>query len=84
MLEYIILVLILVLAASIVWGLIGKVVSTVTTLLINSIAGILILLFLNLYLGWNIPLTLPILLVCGLFGIPGVLTLILLFLFKML
>jgi pro-sigmaK processing inhibitor BofA len=83
MIEYIVLGVILLLVAGLLWGLLKKVVSTAATLILNSIAGVLILLFLNIYLGWDIPLNIPSLLVCGLFGMPGVGALIILHLFRM-
>ena len=75
--------LILLLIVVIFWGTVKRIVSKAANLLINSIAGLLILLALNVLLGWKIPINLITLLVCGVFGIPGVSTLAILYYFDM-
>jgi pro-sigmaK processing inhibitor BofA len=54
------------------WGTLKKALSKASMIALNSIAGILILLFLRTLVGWDIPINLATLVVCGLFGIPGV------------
>jgi len=72
MIEYAAAAVVFLLLAALLWGLLKKVAARAFTLLVNSVAGLLILGFLNAYLGWSIPVNLQTLLVCGLFGIPGV------------
>jgi len=81
--NHVVAAVILVAAAALLWDLFKKIASTAGKLLLNSVAGVLILLFLNTFLRWNIPVNVATLVVCGLFGVPGVGTLILLYLFKM-
>jgi pro-sigmaK processing inhibitor BofA len=62
------------------WDIVKKLAAKASTLILNSVAGVLILLFLNVFLGWGIPIKIATLVVCGLFGIPGVGTLVILYL----
>lgn len=78
MLQYVVAALILLVIAVLVWDLLKKLASKAAGGLINSVAGLLILVFLNKFLGWSIPIGLPSIIVCGLFGIPGVGSLIIL------
>ncbi|MFH1055228.1 MAG: pro-sigmaK processing inhibitor BofA family protein [Candidatus Altiarchaeota archaeon] len=84
MIEYLIALVVLVILAALGWDLIGKTAYKGAAILLNSIAGLLILLFLNMFLGWRIPVNLITVVICGLFGIPGIATLIILYLFGML
>jgi pro-sigmaK processing inhibitor BofA len=76
--------LILLVLVAIFWSSVKAIFSKAANVLINSVAGLLILLVLNLVFGWKIPISLITLLICGLFGIPGVATLVILYFFDML
>jgi pro-sigmaK processing inhibitor BofA len=72
MIEYLILALAIGLGIGLAWSILKKVASWASVALLNSIAGVLILLFFNTYFNWSIPISIPTLIVCALFGIPGV------------
>jgi pro-sigmaK processing inhibitor BofA len=78
MIEYLVGGIVLLFLVALSWELIKSVASKFKTLLLNSLAGILILLFLKVYLGWGIPMNPATLLICGLFGLPGIGTVIIL------
>jgi pro-sigmaK processing inhibitor BofA len=72
MIEYVAAALVFLVLAGLLWGLIKKLASTAVVFIMNGIVGVLVLLFLNNYMDWAIPVNTPTLVVCGLFGIPGV------------
>ena len=82
--DYLVAGIILLLLVTVFWELLKKSFSKASNLLLNSVAGILILMFLRTFLGWDIQINAPTILICGLFGIPGVATLIILHLSGML
>ncbi|MBD3388525.1 MAG: sigmaK-factor processing regulatory BofA [Candidatus Altiarchaeales archaeon] len=83
MIEYIAAAVILLAFLVLFWSLIKKLAVKASILLVNGLAGVLILFFLNHYLGWWIPVNLATVLVCALFGIPGVGALVVLHFFNM-
>ena len=78
--DYVIAGIILAILLIIGWDALKRVVNKALAILVNSIAGLLILVFLNVYLGWHIPLNIITILICGIFGLPGIGTLIILYL----
>jgi hypothetical protein len=78
MIEYLILGIAVLGLLGILMGLLKILTKKAATLLVNSLAGILILLVLNNYLGWNIAINAATIIVCAIFGIPGIGTLIVL------
>jgi len=83
MVEELLYLLIIILALGLLWGLIKKVAAKAVIALGNSIAGLLILAFLNIYLGMSVPVNLATVIVCALFGLPGVGALVVLNYFTM-
>ncbi len=83
-LGYAVAAVVLAVFAVIAWSLLKGAVHKVETLIVNGVAGVLILLFLNVYLGWGMPLNLATVLISAVFGLPGVGTLVALHLFGML
>jgi len=83
MVDYLIAAAILLVLVLIGWSLIKSIIHKAALLIINGVAGVLILLILDLYLGWHIPLNSITIGICAVFGIPGVATLIILNLFGM-
>ena len=83
MMEYVAAAILLIVFAAVFWTLIKKAAAKALVVLVNSISGLLILVFLNTYMYWSIPINLPTIIVCGLFGIPGVGALIILHSFGM-
>ena len=83
MIEYLTAALILLFFTALFWDLLKKLASTATTMILNGVAGLLILLFLNTIIGWDIPLNIATVLVSALFGIPGVGTVVVLHFFNM-
>jgi len=83
LLGYAVLAVVLAVFAFIAWSLLKGAVHRVETLIVNGVAGVLILLFLNIYLGWGMPLNLATVLISAVFGLPGVGALIFLHLFGM-
>ena len=72
----------LLIIAVLIWQILKNVASAAVKIILNSAAGLLILLFLNTYLGLDIPLNWVTLLSCGLFGLPAVGTIIILSAFR--
>jgi len=83
MLQYIVAGLLLLVLVALLWDVLKHAAGKLAVIAVNSVAGLLILYFLNVYVGWRIPISLPTLVICGLFGIPGVATLVILYLFRM-
>jgi len=64
----------------VLWKLLKGLVSKMVMLLVNSLLGLAALMGLN-YLGLEIPIILPTLIIVALFGLPGILSLVILFYF---
>jgi pro-sigmaK processing inhibitor BofA len=82
-LDYILPLILKLVLVALSWDVLKKILTKASTILLNSVAGVLILLFVNIYLGWKIPLNAATLLICGLFGLPGIGTLLILYYAKM-
>ena len=82
MLDYIILAIAVLVGVSLLWTIVRKLAVKASMVLINSIVGLAVLFGLNMFVGWNIPLTIPVIVVCGLFGLPGVGAIVLLYFFN--
>lgn len=67
-----------VIAAVFLWKFLKKFFSKFIVLVGNSIAGVLMLVGLNLLLGLGIPINIFTLIIAGIFGVPGIACLILL------
>ena len=80
MIEYLPAALVLFFAMVVVWVIAKHVVQKAGALILNSVAGVLMLLALNAFLGWRIPVNLTTLLACALFGLPAVGVLVVLYL----
>ena len=80
MIEYIIGGVVLVVLLVVLWEILKAVAHKSVTLLVNSVAGVLILLFLKYYLSWQIPLNIATMIICAIFGLAGVGTLVILYL----
>ncbi len=83
MIPYIAAAILLLVVVALGWGLLKKALAKATMLLLNGVAGLLILWFLNTYLCLGIPINIATVLVCGLFGIPGIGALVVLYFFGM-
>jgi pro-sigmaK processing inhibitor BofA len=82
--NYLVTGIVLLFVVALLWSLIKKIITSASKLIINSVAGVLILLFLNAYAGWGIEVNPATVLICGIFGVPGIGTLIILYLAGML
>lgn len=67
---------------TVLFRLVKKMVVRVAVIVANSVIGWASLLGLN-YLGFSIPISLPIIAITGLFGVPGIISLAILDYFKM-
>ncbi|MBU0762548.1 MAG: pro-sigmaK processing inhibitor BofA family protein [Candidatus Altiarchaeota archaeon] len=79
--EYVLLAAAGLVVLSILWELITKIAVKATTLILNSVLGLAALYVLDQFLGFHIPIVLPTILICGLFGLPGVASLAILYFF---
>jgi pro-sigmaK processing inhibitor BofA len=81
MIQYIILAAAVLILLSLFWSLITKIATKATVIIVNSAIGLVLLYLLNNVVGFRIPIELSTVLVCGVLGIPGILSLALLHLF---
>lgn len=82
--NYLPLILGLLIAAAIIWWLIKKLAMQIGALIANSLMGMIVIFIANRLLEWSIPLNLPVLMVCAVFGLPGAGSIMLLYYFGML
>ena len=82
--NYLMAAVVFLLTVLVFWDLIKKIMSSATKILVNGAAGVLILVFLNTYAGWDIPVNPATIIVCSVFGLPAIATLIILYLAGML
>jgi pro-sigmaK processing inhibitor BofA len=80
--EYVILAGAALIVLSLFWSFIKNIAVKASTLILNSALGLAVLFVLN-WFGFSIPIILPTILVCGLFGLPGIASLVILHLFRL-
>ena len=80
--ESLTIILVVVISIALFLTVFKKLITKIAVLFVNSVVGLILLALGNIYLGFNIPITAPTIIVCGLFGVPAVATLIILHLFR--
>ena len=73
-----------VIAIVVFWGLMKKAATKSFAFVGNSLLGIAILIAVNKFLGWSVPITFVTVGVAAIFGLPGIGALLFLYYFKML